>query len=95
MDVNAAEQVPARYRVVLDGIAELEGRGLRDEAALIRRSAIAIYSTAWDERGLARLHRLEVRIGRILSGHDRPRRRTVRRPRFGSLVRILRPDHSA
>lgn len=95
MDVNAAEQAPEQYRTVLAGVAELEARGLRDEASLIRRSAIEIYSAAWDERGLGKLHKLELRVARILAGHDRPRRRSVAGPRLASFVRSFRPDQPA
>lgn len=76
-----AEEFPALYRSILDGVLELEHMALRSEAALVRREATGIYSGSWDERGRRRLLGLLRRIDRVVDGHDRPRQ-----PRAGWLV---------
>lgn len=55
---SAAEDLPAVYRVILDGIAVLESTGRRAEAARIRVAATRVYSAAWDPSSLKRLERL-------------------------------------
>ena len=91
---SPAETLPALYRAILDGVAELERRGVRDEAALVREEAIAVYSTAWDDVGRRRLSALVRRIHRVTAGQDRPRharsgiRTPVRPPRP---ARVARP----
>jgi hypothetical protein len=68
---SPSTDLPALYRAVLDGIAELERRGQRSTAAQIRRDAIAAYSAAWDDHHRALLASLTVRVKREL---DRPSR---------------------
>lgn len=68
-----AEEFPALYRSILDGVLELERAGLRREAALVRAEATGIYSGSWDDRGRRRLLGLLRRIDRVLDGRDRPR----------------------
>lgn len=68
-----AEEFPALYRSILDGVLELERAALRREAALVRAEATSLYSGSWDERGRRRLLGLQRRIDRVLEGHDRPR----------------------
>ena len=55
---SAAEDLPAVYRVILDGVAILERAGRRAEAARIRVAATRAYSTAWDGSSMKRLERL-------------------------------------
>lgn len=55
---SAAEDLPAVYRVILDGVAVLERSGRRAEAARIRVAATRAYSTAWDRSSLKRLEQL-------------------------------------
>jgi hypothetical protein len=70
---SPAEDLPALYRAILDGIAQLERLGARREAGLLRTEATAIYSTAWDEAGLRRLGQIRRRIERVIAGEERPR----------------------
>lgn len=58
MELNAAEELPAIYRAVLDRVAELEAAGDRALARSIRRDATRIYSRAWDDRARRRLENL-------------------------------------
>lgn len=68
-----AEEFPALYRSILDGVQELERAALRREAALVRAEATAVYSGSWDDRGRNRLLALRRRIDRVIDGRDRPR----------------------
>ncbi len=70
---SPAEQLPALYRAILDGVAHLESIGQRREAALVRAQATMIYSTSWDESGRRRLQQLERRIDRVVTGRERAR----------------------
>jgi len=72
---SPSTDLPALYRAVLDGVAELERRGHRTTAAQIRRDAIAAYSAAWDDHHRALLASLTVRVQREL---DRRQPRTSR-----------------
>lgn len=56
--LSPAEDLPALYRVVLDGVAVLERRGARSEAGRIRQAATLAYSTAWNDEQLHRLEQL-------------------------------------
>jgi hypothetical protein len=53
--LSPAEELPALYRAVLDGVAALEGLGERREAARVRSEVIRAYSRSWDARGRRRL----------------------------------------
>jgi hypothetical protein len=86
----AAQEIPARYRAELDGLAELEARGHVHEARLVRRTATNTYAASWDDRSLRRLDGLADRIERILAGHQRPRRPHGSVPVIRSLARRLR-----
>jgi hypothetical protein len=66
-----AEELPARYRAVLDGVARLERIGERQAAWRIRRSATAAYSDAWNEQTLRRLDKLDREATRLLADHPR------------------------
>jgi hypothetical protein len=70
---SPAEVLPALYRAILDGVAQLEQLGQRREAALVRAEATRVYSTAWDEAGRRRLTALIRRIDRVVAGEERPR----------------------
>ena len=70
---SPADDLPALYRAILDGIAQLERLGARREAGLLRAEATRIYSTAWDEAGVRRLGQIRRRIERIIAGDERPR----------------------
>jgi hypothetical protein len=93
----AAEEFPGLYRLILDGIAELERQGRRGEAERIRKAATAAYSGPWAAAGHRRLELQRLRLERALSAPDRqvggeptPARGRGRTP-VGSLVRRLRP----
>jgi hypothetical protein len=68
-----AEDLPALYRAILDGVAQLERMGERREAGLLRTEATAVYSASWDEGGLRRLDQIRRRIERIIAGDERAR----------------------
>jgi hypothetical protein len=70
---SPAEELPALYRAILDGVARLEGIGQRREAATVRTRATAIYSTSWDDRGRRRLEQLQRRIDRVIEVSGRSR----------------------
>lgn len=84
---SPAEDLPALYRAILDGIADLERAGQHREAALIRTEATRVYSTSWDDAGRRRLLHLRRRIERVIAGDERPRdERTRWRDRARSLT---------
>ena len=70
-----AESLPELYRQVLDRVAVLEQRDLRDEGALVRNQAIRIYSGSWTETAQRRLRDLRIHAERVIAGDDRPRSR--------------------
>ena len=65
---SAAEAFPGIYRAILDGVAELERVGQREEALRVRRAAATAYSGPWGEAGYRRLVLLVARIERTLVG---------------------------
>lgn len=84
---SPADELPALYRLILDGVAVLERRGARLEADRIRRAAIEAYSTAWDETQLRVLEQLAIRCRLAVDaldgpadGHPRPDPRPDPRP---------------
>lgn len=77
----AAEAFPEIYRVILDGVAELERVGQRTEAQRVRKAATTTYSGAWGEAGYRRLQLLVARIERSLGDADRRRPDRARRER--------------
>jgi hypothetical protein len=83
---SLAEDLPALYRAILDGIAQLEQAGRRREAGLARVEATHVYSSSWDEAGLRRLGHIRHRIERLLAGNERPRRERSRGWRVGRSV---------
>jgi hypothetical protein len=87
---SPAEDLPALYRAILDGVAQLERIGHRREATLLRAEATAIYSASWNESGLRRLDYIRRRIERVIAGDERPRlarARTWRAPQRSPLTR--------
>jgi hypothetical protein len=100
MDSNsAAEAFPGVYRAILDGVAELERIGLRDEAHRVRRAATAAYSGPWGEAGYRRLILLVARIERTLAAPAQAiptrRRPGPRAPEAPGLQALLRRIPSA
>ncbi len=83
---SPAEELPALYRAILDGVAELERRGLRREAALARTAATAAYSRSWDDRGRRRLLAISRRIDRLVTGETPPRGASTRSIQVGDSV---------
>jgi hypothetical protein len=88
MEIHAspAEELPALYRAILDGVARLEDVGQRREAASVRSQATAVYSNSWNDQGRRRLIQLQRRIDRAMGTGDpdeaasrtwRPLQRTV------------------
>ncbi|HLA17222.1 MAG TPA: hypothetical protein VJZ72_10015 [Candidatus Limnocylindrales bacterium] len=67
----SAEEYPARYRAILDCVAELERAGMRREAKRLRSDAIATYSRGWDQASLAHLTELHERAQRELARRRR------------------------
>jgi hypothetical protein len=81
MESNSpAEELPALYRAILDQVAEMEASGERRAAAVLRTSAIAAYSRAWDERARRQLEGLLRASGRTGSPADDVVRRPLIRP---------------
>lgn len=70
---SPSEDLPALYRAILDGVAQLERIGERREAALLRADATRLYSASWDQGNLRRLDQIRRRIERIIAGDERPR----------------------
>jgi hypothetical protein len=70
---SPAEELPALYRSILDGVLELERLGHRREAVLVRAEARDAYSASWDEKSRRRLLSIRQRIDRLLAGRERPR----------------------
>jgi hypothetical protein len=77
-NLSPAEELPALYRAVLDGIAELERIGLRRDAARVRSDAIHVYSRSWDAKGRERLEAILKRTERSLAASGARTAREVR-----------------
>ena len=71
-DRSPAELLPALYRAVLDGVAALECRGERGQAAQFRVEAIREYSRSWDTTGRRRLEAILRRAERALADAPEP-----------------------
>jgi hypothetical protein len=64
---SPAEELPALYRAVLDGVAELERLGDRGQAARTRTEAVRAYSRSWDATGRRRLETILRRTERSIA----------------------------
>jgi len=92
---SPADELPALYRAILDGLAPLERTAMRREALLIRSRASQIYAQSWSGDGRKRLQALLRRIERLTARNerataldpqptgDRQRWRLLRRPTVG------------
>jgi hypothetical protein len=78
---SPAEELPALYRAVLDGVAELERLGERTQAGRTRAEAVRTYSRSWDAAGRRRLETILRRTERTIADTQRsaavPARRRV------------------
>jgi hypothetical protein len=72
-----SEILPGLYRAVLDAVADLESRGRRREAAVIRAEGTRVYSHAWDADAARRLRALVARAGRVPAVSPRSRYEAV------------------
>ena len=70
-NLSPAEELPALYRAVLDGVAELERLGDRRQAGRMRADAIAAYSRSWDASGRRRLEHVLRRTRRSVDDLQR------------------------
>ncbi len=70
-NLSPAEELPALYRAVLDGVAELERLGDRRQAGRMRADAIAAYSRSWDASGRRRLEHVLQRTRRAVNHTQR------------------------
>lgn len=68
---SPAEELPALYRSILDGVARLERTGARAAAAKIRSQAVRQYSTAWDEKRRRELEQILRKLQRSLEAEAR------------------------
>jgi hypothetical protein len=65
--LTPAEEFPALYRAILEGVSHLERIGERHEAGVIRTAASRAYMV-WDDAGRRRLIGLQRRLERSLDG---------------------------
>jgi hypothetical protein len=70
-ELPVAEILPGLYRAVLDAVADLEQRGRRPDAAVIRAEATRVYSRAWTTDASKRLRNLRARADRIKAGSSK------------------------
>ena len=70
-DHTPAEDLPHLYRTVLETVTRLEHLGDRDAAWRIRRDALKVYSTRWDERGRRQLERISLEAAARLASTRR------------------------
>ena len=76
---SPAEELPALYRAVLDGVAELERLGQRAQAGRTRAEAVRAYSRSWDVAGRRRLEAILRRTQRAVAETERSDGRPVGR----------------
>lgn len=76
-ELPVSEILPGLYRAVLDGVADLERRGRRADAAAIRSDATRVYSRAWTADAARRLRNLRAKADRITAGAHRHTRYEV------------------
>jgi hypothetical protein len=77
--LSPAEDLPALYRAVLDGVAELERLGERREAGRVRSDAVRAYSRSWDASGRKRLETILRRAQRAVAQTHRSGAEPVQR----------------
>jgi hypothetical protein len=70
-DPTIAETLPRMYRRVLDAVGQLERLGARGEAARFRRTAIAVYSRAWNAKSHRQLEEVLARAEVAAADHER------------------------
>jgi hypothetical protein len=68
---SPADELPALYREILDGLAPLERGPYRAEALRIRARASRVYAQSWSEAGRRSLQNLLRQIQRLSSRRDR------------------------
>jgi hypothetical protein len=68
---SPADELPALYREILDGLAPLERSPLRPEALRIRARASRIYAQTWSDQGRKSLQNLLRRIERLSAQQTR------------------------
>jgi hypothetical protein len=68
---STADELPAIYRAILDGLAPLEQTAHRPEALRIRSQASSIYAQSWSDDGRKALQRLLRRIERMAARQAR------------------------
>jgi len=82
--LSPSEELPALYRAVLDGVAELERLGERREAGRVRADAVRAYSRSWDAAGRRKLETILHRAERVAAERRRnggaPARRRLTSP---------------
>jgi hypothetical protein len=74
---SPAEELPALYRAVLDGVADLERLGQRAQAGRTRADAIRTYSRSWDAAGRRRLEMILRKTRRTVAETERTGARPV------------------
>jgi uncharacterized protein YeaC (DUF1315 family) len=75
-DASIAEVLPRVYRRVLDAVETLQRGGGRAEATRLRRTAVAVYSGAWDAKSHRRLEEIATRAE--LAAREQERRNGLR-----------------
>lgn len=65
---SPADELPALYRSILDGVLQLEQLGQRPEALLVRAAATKAYSSSWDDKSRRRLLAIRRRIDKVVVG---------------------------
>jgi hypothetical protein len=91
---SPADELPALYRAILDGVAPLERTALRTEALRIRADAAKIYADSWSADGRKALLGLIRRVDRLTLANERttpPHVAAKPRPanRWGTLRRLV------
>jgi hypothetical protein len=84
-----AEVLPGLYRAVLDAVADLEVRGHREDAAILRADATRAYSGAWTPAAAHRLKVLRARAHRIVASR-RPGKRESMLANLGRRLNLER-----
>ena len=75
---SPADELPALYREILDGLAPLERGPYRAEALRIRARASSVYAQSWSEAGRRSLQNLLRQIQRLSSRRERAEAKAAR-----------------